>query len=206
MAAPLLLNIIKRLRPQRIPFRHLVQRSAVAIITRQGEHGEEILFIERATRAGDPWSGHIAFPGGKSQEDDTSIHATAIRETEEEIGLDLVKQAQLIARSQELVTRRHNALKPMVVTPYKFQLIDSHSILTPNHEVASTFWIPVDFLLNKNNHSTFRWAPLPRLRSALSLNLSCICYNKHRIWGLTYRMLMDHLDASTSDIFKSIEK
>lgn len=206
MVARLLLNIIKRFRPHRIPFRHLAQRSAVAIITRQGKHGEEILFIERATRAGDPWSGHIAFPGGKFQKNDTSIRATAIRETEEEIGLDLVKQALFIGRSPELVTRRHNALKPMIVTPYQFQLSGSHSLLTPNHEVASTLWISVDFLRNKNNQSTLTWAPFPRLRPALSLDLPCICYNNHRIWGLTYRMLMDHLEASTSDIFKSTEK
>ncbi len=210
MTTPLLLNIVKRLRPQRVPFRRLAQRSAVAIITRQGMQGEEILFIKRATRAGDPWSGHIAFPGGKWQENDTSTRATAIRETLEEINLDLTKQAQFTSRSPDLVTRQHNALKPMIVTPYQFQLTDPNSVLTPNHEVASTLWISVDFLRNKNNQSTFAWIPFPRLKSALSLNISCIYYekngHKHKVWGLTYRMLMDYLDASTSDTFKSTEK
>ena len=206
-------NIVKRLRPQRIPFRHFAQRSAVAIITRQGKHGEEILFIERATRAGDPWSGHIAFPGGKSQESDTSIRTTAIRETEEEIGLDLTTQAYFIGRSPDLITRRHNALKPMIVTPYRFQITDPDYVMTPNHEVASTMWIPVIFLRNKNNQSALTWAPLPNFPS-LSLELPCFYYKeylkegdkKHCIWGLTYQMLIDHLDASSSDTFKSTEK
>ena len=210
MTTPPLFNIIKRLRPHRIPFRHLAQRSAVAIITRQGKHGDEILFIERATREGDPWSGHIAFPGGKWQTNDTSICATATRETEEEIGLDLTKQADFIGRSPDLVTRRHNVLKPMIITPYRFQLTDPDSVITPNHEVASTLWVPVDFLRNKNNQSTLRWEPFPRLTSSLSLELSCFYYqkqgNKYQIWGLTYRMLMDHLNASASDTFKSTEK
>ena len=66
----------------------------MAIITRQGKYGEEILFIERATRTGDPWSGHIAFPGGKKQDNDNSICATAIRETQEEIGLNLLQTSR----------------------------------------------------------------------------------------------------------------
>ncbi len=210
MASRTLLNIIKRLRPHRIPFRHLAQRSAVAIITRQGKHGEEILFIERATRTGDPWSGHIAFPGGKRQDNDISICATAIRETEEEIGLNLLQQANFTGRSADLVTRRHNVLKPMIVTPYRFQLTRSDCTMTPNHEVASAFWVPVDFLRNKNNHSTFKWMPLPHLSSVVTLELPCFYYKKngkkHQIWGLTYRMLMDHLDSSASDTFKSTEK
>lgn len=203
-----LLNIVKRLRPQRIPFRHLAQRSAVAIISRQGKNGKEILFIERASREGDPWSGHIAFPGGKHQNSDTSIRATAIRETQEEIGLNLTKHARFNGRSPDLVTRRHNALKPMIVTPYYFQLTDPDCTMTLNHEVASTFWVPVHFLRNKNNKSTFKWAPFPSL--SLSIDLPCFYYrhhdNKHRIWGLTYRMLLDHLESSSPDNCTPTEK
>ena len=209
MTVPPLLNIVKRLRPQRIPFRHLAQRSAVAIITRQGKHGEEILFIKRASRSGDPWSGHIAFPGGKRQNSDTSIQETAIRETQEEIGLDLINQAHYIGRLPDLVTRRHNEFKPMIVSPYRFQLTNPDNTMTPNHEVASTFWVSTDFLRNKDNQSTLNWSPFLNMPS-LSLTLPCFYYenqgNRHRIWGLTYRMLMDHLDISASETFKPIEK
>jgi len=153
------------LRPQRIPFRHLAQRSAVAIISRQGPLGEEILLIERATRNGDPWSGHMAFPGGKQQSSDSSIRNTAIRETKEEIGLDLDIHAHSLGRSAELITRRHNVLKPMIVTPFRFQLNDTSNFdtcdMTANHEVASILWVPVSFLRDKGNLSTLHWSPIP---------------------------------------------
>lgn len=49
----------------------------------------EILFIKRAGRVGDRWSGHVAFPGGRRDPPDVDDRATAIRETREEVGLDL---------------------------------------------------------------------------------------------------------------------
>ena len=49
----------------------------------------EILFIKRASRSGDRWTGHIAFPGGRQDPNDTNDAATSVRETEEEVGLDL---------------------------------------------------------------------------------------------------------------------
>lgn len=53
-------------------------------------HGDaEVLFIKRASRAGDRWTSHVALPGGKRDPDDTNDRATAIRETWEEVGLDI---------------------------------------------------------------------------------------------------------------------
>lgn len=201
-----ILKPLKHIRPHRIPFRHMAQRSAVAIITRQGTLGEEILLIKRATRIGDPWSGHIAFPGGKQQTSDGSTLNTAIRETQEEIGLDLSRNANLLGRSPDLITRRHNTLKPMVVTPYRFQLNYPDIPLQPNHEVATTLWVPVSFLRNKRNQSTLKWSPLSNLKrkpapinwlqSSLSLQLPCYYFQNHCIWGLTYQMLSDLLHFS----------
>ena len=195
------------LRPQRIPFRHMAQRSAVAIISRQGPKGEEILLIKRATRAGDPWSGHIAFPGGKKQTSDTSTQNTAIRETHEEISLDLAIDSQYLGRSLDLITRRHNVVKPMIVTPYRFKLINTVNFdagnIVPNHEVAEALWIPLSFLKDKRNQSTMRWSPFITskkhpsyqtwLRSSASLELPCYYFQGHCIWGLTYRMIIDIL-------------
>ena len=54
------------------------------------QHGEpEVLFIKRAAREGDRWTGHIAFPGGKRERDDLDDRSTSSRETREEVGLDL---------------------------------------------------------------------------------------------------------------------
>lgn len=54
------------------------------------QHGDpELLFIKRAARVGDRWTGHVALPGGKRDPEDEDDKATAIRESQEEVGLDL---------------------------------------------------------------------------------------------------------------------
>ena len=65
----------------------------------------EIVFIERAQVLGDPWSGHIAFPGGRCEPGDQLPLDTAVRETEEEIGVDL-SAGQLLGRLDDLTGRR----------------------------------------------------------------------------------------------------
>jgi NUDIX domain len=57
----------------------------------------EILFIKRAGRAGDRWSGHVALPGGRRDRPDLDDRAAAIRETKEEVGLDLTRSDCLYA-------------------------------------------------------------------------------------------------------------
>ena len=63
--------------------------AAVAAVMREGDLGVEMLFIERARKVGDPWSGQMAFPGGRTSRDDAHTLATAQRETSEELGLEL---------------------------------------------------------------------------------------------------------------------
>jgi 8-oxo-dGTP pyrophosphatase MutT (NUDIX family) len=65
------------------------QGAAVAVVLREADGGPEVLFIERARRAGDPWSGHMAFPGGRIDPEDAHARGAAERETREEVGVDL---------------------------------------------------------------------------------------------------------------------
>ena len=95
MSVPLLQLIETRLAdhsPGRKLLRRLMKRSSVAMVlqVRQGEL--HILMIKRAEREGDPWSGHMAFPGGRMDKGDANGYAVAVRETEEEVGLTLGPQ------------------------------------------------------------------------------------------------------------------
>ena len=95
-----------------------VRRAAVALIFRAGERGSpELLFIKRAEYPGDPWSGQIAFPGGREEASDTSLAETAIRETREETGIDLVRDGQIIGTLDDLRPRTVR-LPAVLVRPY----------------------------------------------------------------------------------------
>ncbi len=80
-----------------------MRRAAVALIFRAGGSGEpELLFIRRAEYPGDPWSGQVAFPGGRSEEGDSSLEDTAVRETLEETGIDIRASGRILGALDEL--------------------------------------------------------------------------------------------------------
>jgi len=86
-----------------------VRKAAVALIFRIGQQGAlELLFIKRAEYPGDPWSGQIAFPGGREEARDASLAETAIRETREETEIDLEREGMMIGTLDDL--RPHDVL------------------------------------------------------------------------------------------------
>ncbi len=109
-------------------------RAAVAAILRQGRGGVEILFIHRAEDPRDPWSGHMAFPGGRVDPGDDSRLAAAIRETREEVGLDLEDLGERIGRLSDVQAIGRGRPLSMVITPFVFA-VSSVSELVTNHEV-----------------------------------------------------------------------
>jgi 8-oxo-dGTP pyrophosphatase MutT (NUDIX family) len=118
------------------------------------EGDPEVLFIKRAGRPGDRWSGHTALPGGKRDPEDADDCAAAIRETREEIGLDLDSgdclKAGNLAERVVTTTWGKNAL--MVLCPYVF-LLTSRRVPTTQPqptEVASTHWVPLRALLSSS--------------------------------------------------------
>jgi len=121
-------------------------RAAVALVFCAPPDAEpELLFIERARREGDPWSGHMAFPGGRRDAKDTDIAATAARETLEEVGLAL---GPPIARLDDQGGNpRNSTLGPLVISPFAYE-VKELPLLAPNGEVQSTVWIPVPWLVH----------------------------------------------------------
>ncbi len=183
-----MLRYLKMVRPQKLPFRRRVARAAVALIHRRSKAGElELMFIQRAHREGDPWSGHMAFPGGRLESADTSSRNTAMRETLEETGLDLFRYGRYQARLSDLLTRQHSRFRPMVVTPHVFEWVGPEAV-DLNHEVQGRIWIPLSFLEDPSNQSTLQW----RTRFG-ELEMPCCHYQGHCIWGLSYSMLQEFL-------------
>jgi 8-oxo-dGTP pyrophosphatase MutT (NUDIX family) len=158
------------------------RRAAVALILRDGEAGIEILFIRRAEDARDPWSGQMAFPGGRSEPSDDHLQATAVRETLEEIGVDLASNGQLLGALDE--ARAMARMRPMdlVISPFVFRLSGS-AAMEPSAEVRSVHWLPLADLLGPRFRSSMRY---PHEGSALEF--PCLRVEGVVIWGLTYRM------------------
>ena len=144
--------------------------------------------IKRAERDGDPWSGHMAFPGGRMDPGDRHGFDVAVRETEEEIGLTLGAADPCIGRLSEIMTRPLVQRRPMVISPYVFRL-DREAEFTPNHEVAEVLWVPLAFLQNPQNRESMVWR-----RGRVKIPLPCYMYEGRRIWGLSLVMLDELLE------------
>ena len=166
--------------PRQIPARS-AQRAAVAIVLRDGVEGvPEVLFIERARREGDPWSGHMAFPGGRAEPRDAHIREAAERETLEEVGVDL-SAAEPLGRLADLQGQHVSGVPRLVISAFVYRLPTSPT-LVPNHEVQDAFWFPVRSLLEPQRHVEYSvgvegWRPFPGLLVGKP--------DRHVVWGLT---------------------
>lgn len=159
--------------------------AAVAVILRDGERGAEILFIRRAQREGDPWSGQMGLPGGRRDARDRTLLQTAVRETSEEIGLDLATAAVLLGRLDdvEVVPRatRHRGW----IRPFVFALLQPVGELTlAPIEVDEVLWANLHELRSGERATTTAWA-----REGVTMTFPAWDVDGRIVWGLTYRML-----------------
>jgi 8-oxo-dGTP pyrophosphatase MutT (NUDIX family) len=157
--------------------------AAVAAVVRDGGDGVEVLFIHRAEDPRDPWSGHMAFPGGRVEDADAGALAAAIREAREEVGLDLESEGDLLGRLSDVAAVGRGRPLSLVIEPYVFS-IEAEPKLEPNHEVAEIVWVPLGYLLDRRNRSTVPWR-----HGELTINLPCYRFGDHIIWGLTFGMV-----------------
>ena len=159
-------------------------RAAVAALLRRGATNDqpEILFIKRAERPGDPWSGHMAFPGGRRQATDATLVQTATRETLEEIGLDLEAGARVVGRLPD-VAPYSRMEHPLTVSAFVF-VLERAPRLVLNAEVAEAIWAPLEPVLRGEPATRFRWK-----RDGMDLDLPALDVSGHVVWGLTYRMV-----------------
>jgi 8-oxo-dGTP pyrophosphatase MutT (NUDIX family) len=160
-----------------------VRRAAVALIFRAGESGiPELLFIRRADYPADPWSGQVAFPGGREETGDVSLANTAIRETREETGLDLDHDGTIIGMLDDLrpTTTR---LPAIIVRPYVVLLKQVQELLLSD-EVAMAFWVPLESLRQGE-----AWRDTTVLARGVQMNRRAFHHEGQVIWGMTERIL-----------------
>lgn len=158
--------------------------AAVALVLRERSAGTEVLFIERAMREGDPWSGHMAFPGGRLEGDDDSPQSAARRETSEEVGLEL-GAADYLGHLCDL-TGRSGSPAPMIVSAHAFHLERDQRLRLDPKEVRSAFWFPLEALHEPARRTTYRLRELPdHVFPAVVVGEP----GRHFVWGLTYRFL-----------------
>jgi 8-oxo-dGTP pyrophosphatase MutT (NUDIX family) len=169
--------------PQLLPDQDDMKKAAVAAVVRDGDEGAELLFIHRAEDERDPWSGHMAFPGGRMDPEDATVMAAAVRETREELALDLDVEGTLLGRLSDVAAVSRGRPLSLVIVPHVFA-IEGDPEFTPNHEVAEVLWVPLGYLADDDNRSTVDWK-----LGQLTIPLPCYRYRDKVIWGLTFGMV-----------------
>jgi 8-oxo-dGTP pyrophosphatase MutT (NUDIX family) len=159
--------------------------AAVALVLLETGQGLEALFIRRAVRAGDPWSGQVALPGGRRAASDPDLLATAIRETREETGVELSESERLGALDD--LHPQTPTLPPVVVRPFVFALV-RRPALVPSSEVERAFWLPLARLAAADARRSVTLTVRGEARA-----FAAYLADDELIWGMTERILTPFL-------------
>ncbi|HQR35490.1 MAG TPA: CoA pyrophosphatase [Blastocatellia bacterium] len=164
-----------------------IRQAAVTLLLREAQSEAELLIIKRAEREGDPWSGHLALPGGRAEPQDENLLATAARETHEEIGVDLHNGGMFIGQLP-LIAPRIPRLPQIEITPLV-------AIAPPKHEfqfsdeVVSAFWVSVGRLKREGRSGEHRWQ-----FGGTTQKWPAYPTEQGLIWGITERILTNFLE------------
>lgn len=196
MSTQLLDQIVSRLRERSPEVVDLdrARRAAVAVALAPGDDDLSLLLIRRAEHEGDPWSGQMAFPGGHRDSIDASLLETAIRETREEVGIRLDQGGEFIARLDDVQAHARGKDLDMVVTPFAFVLERTRPPTIDESEVAEAIWIPLRVFREESFHGT-----TPIHRGDFRADFPAFLYQGNAVWGMTYRMIRDFLNAALPD-------
>jgi 8-oxo-dGTP pyrophosphatase MutT (NUDIX family) len=156
--------------------------AAVAAIVRQRDDAE-VLLIRRAEQANDPWSGHMAFPGGRKDPSDRDLLHTAVRETHEEVGLVLGANDSL-GRLDDLHAIAKGRRVGLVIAPHVFALEGDPTLVPNPAEVREYVWAPLEPLMSGAHDTPFTYE-----YGGPKFSLPAYDVGGRVVWGLTHRML-----------------
>lgn len=165
-----------------------VRLAAIALVLRPGDAGHpELLMIKRAEAEGDPWSGHVACPGGRMEPGDHDLEHTAIRETWEETGVDIARDGRVLGTLDD-ISPRSPVLPPIIVRPY-VAVVKPEVEIVESAEVAEVFWVPLTALRERASWGT----GLVTIREHGEREVAVFRHDRYTVWGLTERVLRQFL-------------
>jgi 8-oxo-dGTP pyrophosphatase MutT (NUDIX family) len=169
------------------------QKAAVAVVLREGEDRRpELLFIKRAHHPADPWSGHMAFPGGRIDLADATTRSAAERETLEEVGLSL-EEAERLGRLDDLEGLKGGGRPAGIVISAFVYHYGSRGSLRTNHEVEEAFWVSLSVLSDPARRVEYHH---PLLGAETYPGILVGDPDRHVVWGLTYRFVETFLSVA----------
>ncbi len=165
--------------------------ASVMMILKQTGRDYSLLFIKRPESEGDPFSGHMAFPGGRMESVDKSKLETAVRETYEEVGININSSGRILG-SLDDVNPNNPRARNFIVTPY-LSVLNEEVIIKPDvREVETTVWVPMRHLIDDRN-TRVRIVDI----GGKEVKDYAYHYEQYLIWGMTGRILHQFLSFST---------
>jgi 8-oxo-dGTP pyrophosphatase MutT (NUDIX family) len=166
----------------------VARNAAIALVLRSSGGGEpELLMIKRAEAEGDPWSGHVACPGGRMDPTDRDLEHTAMRETWEETGVDLEHRGRILGTLDDISPRTPH-LPPLIIRPF-VAAVEPDVRIVPSDEVAAAFWVPLSAI----RESTAWGREIVRVRGVGEREEAVFRHGDYLVWGLTHRALTQFL-------------
>ena len=166
--------------------------AAIALVLRPNDEGDsDLLMIKRAEVERDPWSGHVACPGGRMDPTDRDLEQTAIRETWEETGVDLARDGRILGTLDD-ITPRTPTLPPIVIRTF-VAVVRPDVTIVESPEVAEVFWVPLAAI-----RDTAAWGTgLVNIRGSGQREVDVFRHGDYLVWGLTHRALTQFLELVT---------
>jgi 8-oxo-dGTP pyrophosphatase MutT (NUDIX family) len=158
--------------------------AGVVAMLRVASKGAEVLLIRRTEHPNDPWSGHMAMPGGRAKDSDPSIQHTAERETLEEVAIDLTKTGRYLGRLDDVTAVARGRMLDLTIATCVYHVEDHVSPVANPAEVQEVVWIPLNDLTGHQYRSVLTYE-----HESVAIKLPCWRWNDRVIWGLTYNML-----------------
>lgn len=176
------------------------RQAGVATVLRKRQHHIEALFILRAVREGDPWSGQMAFPGGHRDLGDASLRAAAERETQEEVGLNLGADARFLGELDQVRVNPRGRDLDMVVSPFVYLLEGTEPHVASHDEIADILWGSLDDMYLRHSLTTAEF-----VIGGETVTYPGYTVSEHMVWGLTLNMLdqfFSVLDPDWEHVYK----